>query len=394
MKYIICVMDGAGDVPIESLDGKTPLQVANKPNLNYLAKNGIIGTVRTIPIGMSSGTEVGIISVFGYDPDVYHIGRGLLEATSLGIKIDERDVAFRCNFVTIKDNKMLDFSAGHISSEEAKELIQLINKKLGTDKIKFFFGKDYRHVMVWKGGSEEIKTFPPHHILGKEIDEYLPRGKGEKVLKELIKNSYYLLEGHEINRARRASCKNPANSIWIWGPGKKVSIPSYKEKFNVEGGVISAVDVVKGMGKLVKLQIINVPGITGYYDTNYAGKAEYAIKFLNKNDFCLIHIQATDEASHNGELNEKIKSIENIDEKIIGKILKEIKTEFRILVLPDHITEVVTRVHSIKPVPFVMYGNGINPMGAESYDEFSCSKSVIHFDRCSSLISNFLQRVI
>lgn len=363
MKYIVIVPDGAADNPIEELGGKTPLQVANTPNMDFLASCGIAGSVRNIPKGFPPGSDVANLSILGYDPRVYYTGRAPLEAVSMGLTLSKNDIAYRCNLVTLNflDKKQIlmdDYSAGHISSEEAKILIEEIDRKLGSDLLRFYPGVSYRHIMVWRNGSEDVECTPPHDITGKEISRYLPIGKNASFLKELIFKSSEILKEHPVNKKRISEGKKPANSIWLWGQGRTPDLPNYRDKYNLTGALISAVDLTKGLGILAGFHIINVPGATGWIDTNYDGKASYGINALERVDFVYIHIEAPDEAGHQGDYKLKIKAIEDIDRIVVGRIIGEAKErfkEFKILLLPDHPTPVKLKTHTSEPVPFVIY---------------------------------------
>ena len=399
MKYVIVIPDGMADLPLTELSGKTPLETANKPNMDYLASKGIIGKVKNIPVGMEPGTDVAVLSVLGYEPDQCYSGRGPLEAASMNIELEKNEVAFRCNLVTVKDDIMLDYSAGHISTQEAKILIKMLEEKLGSNKIKFYPGIGYRHLLISSILSEKARCTPPHDILGKPIKDFLPAGETQKIINRLMEDSKFLLEGHEINRDRRTEGKNPANMIWIWGGGRKPQLKTFKERFNITGSVISAVDVVKGIAKYAGLDVVNVPGATGYYDTDYKAKGEYALKILSRKDFCLVHIESTDEASHNGDINEKIKAISEIDEKVIGTILNGLKDEdYRIMVVADHPTLISTRTHSAEYVPFVIYssvqGDYADLKTEEnitSFSEVSVDKSKLRFEKGKDLIEFFIK---
>lgn len=363
MKYIVIVPDGAADYPLEELGGLTPLQAARTPNMDWLACHGLTGSVKNIPQGFSPGSDVANLSILGYDPKVYYTGRAPLEAVSMGLNLSKNDVAYRCNLVTLKvldKNKifMEDYSAGHISSEEAKILIEEIDRKLGSDNLRFYPGVSYRHIMLWKDGSDEVECTPPHDITGKEISMYLPVGKNSKFLKDLIFKSMDILKDHQINKKRVSEGKRPANSIWLWGQGRTPMLPKFQEKYGISGALISAVDLTKGLGILAGFHIINVPGATGWIDTNYEGKVDYALNALERVDFVYIHIEAPDEAGHQGDYKLKIKAIEDIDSIVIKKILDEAPRkfkEFKILLLPDHPTPIKLRTHTDEPVPFVIY---------------------------------------
>ncbi|RMG06065.1 MAG: cofactor-independent phosphoglycerate mutase [Nitrospirae bacterium] len=401
MKYIVIIGDGMADRPIDSLGGKTPLQAAFTPNMDKLAKAGRIGMVRTIPPGFPPGSDVANLSILGYDPAVYYSGRAPLEAASMGIELSENDVAFRCNLVTLKYNKtrdravMEDYSAGHISSDEAKELIDTVNRELGGEEFSFYHGISYRHLMVWHGGKDAMECIPPHDIIGKEITEYLPCGEGEEKLRELMKASVGILEGHRINKKRAEMGKNIANSIWLWGQGRKPHMPSYKDKYGVSGSLVSAVDLTKGLGIYAGLEILDVPGVTGYLDTNYAGKAEYALASLERHDFTYIHVEAPDEAGHSGNVDDKIKAIEDFDALVVGTIIRGIRSfdACRILLMPDHPTPISIRTHSDAPVPFVIYDSR-EEISHENitYDEsISDHPDAVHIDRGYTLMDGFIK---
>ncbi len=363
MKYIVIIGDGMADRPIEELDEKTPLQAAFTPNMDRLARTGIIGKVRTIPHGFSPGSDVANLSILGYNPAQYYPGRAPLEAVSMGVQLDNTDVAFRCNLVTLKysrkrDRAILeDYCAGHISTEEAGELINALNRELGDDSITFHPGISYRHLMVWKNGEYELECVPPHDIIGKEITGYLPVGKGEDLIRNLMTMSVAVLEGHPVNRKRVSEGKLPANSIWLWGQGMKPDISTFREKYGVSGALVSAVDLTKGLGIYAGFEILKVPGVTGYLDTNYMGKAEYALKALDKHDFVYIHVEAPDEAGHGGNYRDKIRAIEDFDALVVGTVIRGARSfeQYRILLMPDHPTPIEVRTHTADPVPFVIY---------------------------------------
>ena len=374
MKYVLIITDGLADRPVAALGGITPLQTAKKPNLDRLTKLGTVGTVKNVPQKYEPGSDVAILSVLGYDPVKYYNGRGPLEAASLGIALGEKDTAFRCNLVTVKNRVMVDYSAGHISTAEAKALIKLVDEKLGGKDIKFHPGTSYRHLMVSSKFSPEMKCTPPHDIIGKNIDEYLPKGKGEKVMRQLMEDSALIMEFHEVNRERRMSGKNGASMIWLWGAGRPMNIPKFSEKYKVKGGAISAVDLVKGIALCAGLDVIEVPGITGYIDTNYSNKADYALKYLKKNgnDFCLIHVEATDETGHNGDVHGKVKALEDIDAKIVGPLISGLEAngeDFRVLVCSDHPTPLELKTHTSDAVPWLLYSSNDKKENALKFDE-------------------------
>lgn len=363
MKYIVLIGDGMADRPLKELEGKTPLQKAFTPNMDRLAREGIIGTVRTIPPGFHPGSDVANLSILGYDPRKFYSGRAPLEAASMGVDLNEGDVAYRCNLVTLKFDKertravMEDYSSGHISTGEARDLIKEINRELGTDAIQFYPGVSYRHLMVWRNGELDVECVPPHDITGKEIADYLPSGQGEEVLRNLMRSSVGVLINHTVNKERVAKGKKPANSIWLWGQGRKPQMPTFREKYSLSGALVSAVDLTKGLGVCAGLEILKVPGVTGYIDTNYKGKAEYSLNALEKCDFVYIHVEAPDEAGHSGNYRDKIKAIEDFDALVVGTVLRGAKAfeEYRILLMPDHATPIEARTHTSEPVPFVIY---------------------------------------
>jgi len=402
MKYVIIVGDGMADYPVKSLGGKTPLMVARTPHMDWMAKQGEIGLVRTIPDGFNPGSEIANLSIFGYNPIRYYTGRGPLEAASLGVKLAADDIAFRCNLVTLKfqGNKIVmeDFSAGHITNEEAKKVIIDLNKEMATNEIRFYAGVSYRHLMVLRNGAakfsnlEKLEITPPHDLIGKEISAFLPQMR-EPVL-TLMKESQRLLKNHPVNQAREAKGLPPANSIWLWGQGPSPKMITLKEQFGMDGYVISAVHLIKGIGILAGLEVLEVPGITGYFDTNYDGKAQYALKGLKEKDFVYVHVEAPDEAGHMGDLRLKIEAIEVFDEKIVGAILKGIK-EFKrhkVLVLPDHPTPLSVRTHTADPVPYVIYSNEDAATSAhgKTFDEVSAGLSGISIEKGFELIERFL----
>jgi 2,3-bisphosphoglycerate-independent phosphoglycerate mutase len=361
VKYIILQGDGMADYPLEVLGGKTPLEAARTPNMDWLAARGVFGMAHVIPEGFPPGSDVGNMSIMGYDPVVYHTGRSPLEAASMGVGLGPKDIAFRCNLVCLggggEETRMEDFTAGHISSEEAKEIIGDISRKIGGDGIEFFPGVSYRHLMVWRDGKEQMTTTPPHDITGQNIAGYLPSGDGAERLLELMDASRGILARHPVNRRRESEGKRKATSIWLWGQGRAPALPSLTKRFGIKGGVISAVDIIHGLGVYAGLERIDVPGITGFLDTNYLGKGEYGVRSLEKNDFVFIHVEATDEAGHMGDVKAKIQALEDFDDKVVGTVLKGMahRKDWRLLLMPDHPTAIALKTHVAAPVPFVLY---------------------------------------
>jgi 2,3-bisphosphoglycerate-independent phosphoglycerate mutase len=402
VKYAILVGDGMSDYPIQDLENKTPLEVAKIPNMNDIATQGRLGLVKTVPRGMKPASDIANLSILGYDPKTYYSGRGPLEAANIGIEIGQDEVAFRCNLVTISNDTMADYSAGHISEKESKELLEYLNEKLSSDKVRFYHGTSYRNLVVIKTRSlDELSDFmktactPPHDISDNDIKGHLPKGRGAALLTELMQSSRAILERHEINKVRLDLKENPANMIWLWGQGTNPNMPSFKGMFGVDGAVISAVDLVNGIGKLTGLEIVKVPGATGYYDTNYQGKGEYAVNCLKSKDFVFVHVEAPDEAGHNGDLRAKITAIENFDKFVVGAVWRHLKEteDYRILVLADHATPVSVKTHVSDPAPFVMAGKGIEHNGYETYSEANARLSGILIKSGAALTASFIKGV-
>lgn len=360
MKYLVLLGDGMADEPLEELEGKTPLDYAKTPNMDLLAVHGQLGLVETVPEGFHPGSDVANLTVFGYDTSRCYTGRSPLEAASMGVDLGPNDVAFRLNLVDILYHYgklyMSDFSAGHISTEEGTQIIETLQQELGDDNFEFHAGVSYRHLLVWRNGKDTMSFTPPHDIIDQSIEEYLPKGEGAEELADLINSAQMLLSNHPVNIQRRADGKAVANSIWLWGHGRAPQMETYKDKYGLTGAVISAVDLIKGIGIYAGLDIIDVPGATGYLDTNYVGKANAAIETLKDHDFVYVHVEAPDEAGHLGDLKEKITAIERFDDEVVGTILKSIDQlgDWRMLVLPDHPTPVALRTHTKDPVPYIL----------------------------------------
>ncbi|MCL2164942.1 MAG: cofactor-independent phosphoglycerate mutase [Oscillospiraceae bacterium] len=407
MKYLVVLGDGMADYPVPELGCKTPLQYANKPNMDFIAKNGATGLVRTIPDGVSAGSDTANMSVMGFDPKTYYTGRSPIEAVSMGIRLSDDDVAFRCNLVTLseggvyEDKTMLDYSSDEISSEEAREIIGSVNENVSIDSIKFYPGISYRHCMVWKGAGFTSENTPPHDILGKRIGEYLPRDKAAPdqagILNLLMRKSHDYLSRHPVNKARSARGLKPANSIWLWGQGTRMVIPSFREKFGISGVVISAVDLIKGIGLSCGLDPIYVEGATGIIDTNYEGKARAAVEAFKKGyDFAYIHIEAPDECGHRYEIDNKVRAIELIDSRVMPIVMEGLESfdDYSIIVLPDHPTPLSLRTHTREPVPFAVYSKKRRRRDPviSGYDEFSAQKTGLFIDRGHELMDEFISR--
>ena len=365
MKHIILLGDGMADYPLDSLGGKTPLEFCHTPNMDLMAAQGTLGLIDTIPAGLPPGSDVANLAVLGYDPVEYYSGRGPLEAANIGVALGAQDVAFRCNLVTLGGNNskiMLDFTAGHIHSETARAIVRDLNDHLGSEVFSFYPGVSYRHLLVWKNGLGEMETTPPHDITGREIKGFYPQGEGAQQLKDLMARAYDFLQDHSVNQELLRTGKKPANAIWLWGQGRAPQFVPLNIKYNINGGMISAVDLLNGIGIYAGLKVIPVTGATGYIDTNYRGKAEAALEALRELDFMFLHVEAPDEMGHEGNLEGKIKAIEDFDAKIVGPILEGVRKlgAFRVMVLSDHPTPVALMTHGSEPSPFAVYSSQAN----------------------------------
>ncbi len=395
MKYIILVPDGAADEPVKELGGKTPLEAGRTPHMDDLARNGYSALVRTIPHGMAPGSDVGNLSLLGYDPSSLS-GRAPLEAANLGIDLGPGQVAFRCNLVTIQDEAMLDYSAGHISIDEAALIMKDLAHELNAPGLVYHTGKSYRHICIintdGSGDLSRVACTAPHDILGQKILAHLPKGLKAGILLDQMERSKAILAAHPVNKARISAGKYPASMTWFWGQGERPRIDAYTSRFGVTGSVISAVDLVNGIGRLAGLQVITVPGATGYLDTNFRGKAEYAIASLKDHDFVFVHVEATDEAGHNGDARAKVEAVEHFDADVVGPVLDwaRLNPDVRILVSPDHPTPLGKRTHTSAPVPFVMYGKGIEPNRLDRYNETLAAQAGLVFDSGEQMIKFFI----
>jgi len=392
-KYAIIVPDGAADEPMEQFGDKTVLQIAETPNMDKISAEGRQGLVRTIPEGLEPGSDIAQMSLLGYDPQRYYSGRAPIEAVARNIELSADDWVFRCNLVTITDGKMADHSAGHISTEEAGKLIKELEDRFGNEQIRFYAGVSYRHLLVFKGLNFDVQTHPPHDCIGTAVEKILPRGKGAELLIDLTARSQQLFSNHDINKVRRDLGENQVSSIWLWGQGKKAKMESFRKRFGIKGATITAVDLVRGLSKLIGFDLIDVPGATGFVDTNYQGKASAAIEALDKYDLVFVHIEAPDEASHSGSAEMKKKAIEQIDKFIVGPVYEAIQNyeSWKILVLPDHPTPVRTCAHSSEPVPFAMAGTNITGILHTTFSELNAAKSGFRIDNGFELMEYFLK---
>lgn len=403
MKYVVVLYDGMADYPVPALGGKTPMMVAKKPNFDRMAKHGTVGLVRTVAPGLTPGSDVANLSVMGYDPCLYYTGRSPLEAVSMGIDLSDTDVALRCNLVTLSDEEdysektMVDYCAGDISSEEAAEIIKTVEEKIGNDIFAFYSGVSYRHCLVWHGGKTEIgKLTPPHDISGRKIGGYLNKNPDAAGLLELMEKSCEILKDHPVNLKRISEGKRPANAIWLWGQGSRPSLPLFEKLYGVKGSVISAVDLLKGIGICAGMNTPDVEGATGYIDTNFEGKAQKAVEELeNGSDFVYIHIEAPDECGHRNEPENKVKAIEYIDSRVLPIVLEALEKydDYKVMILPDHPTPIVTGTHASDPVPFMIYHKkDEKDSGVDSINEETASKTGIFIEEGPSLMGRFLSK--
>ncbi len=400
MKYVILVGDGMGDYPLAELGGKTPLQAAATPNLDLLAGKGELGLARTIPPGMDPGSDIANLAIMGYDPARYHTGRAPLEAAALGVALGPEEVAFRCNLVTLRREAagvfMEDYAAGHITSDEARELIYALEAALGRDGRHFYPGVSYRHLLVWAEGKAGWRTYPPHDWTGKEVGHLMAPGEAAPAapLWDLIRASWPVLQDQEVNRRRLAAGKRPATSIWLWGQGRPPQIPTLKERFGLTGAVISAVDLIRGIGKYAGLKPILVPGATGFLDTNYAGKVEAALGALRELDLVFVHVEAPDEAGHSGELPLKLQAIEDFDAQVVGPLMQGLAAlgDHRVLVLCDHLTPISVRTHTPEPVPYILYDSRGSQNQTRPYTEAAAQATGLLLEQGADLLPRLLER--
>ena len=402
MKYIVILGDGMADYAVKEFDGKTILDGANKPNIDYMSEHGELGCVKTVLDGMKPGSDVANLSVMGYDTTKCYSGRSPLEAASIGVDLKDTDVTFRTNLVTLSDEEeyenktMLDYSAGEISTEEAAELIKAVEEELHTEYAHFFAGVSYRHLLVWANGSTNVSLTPPHDISDKKVTDYLPKGDNGEELLSLMKRSQEILINHPVNKKRVEMGKNPANSIWVWGEGSKPQLENFYDKYNLKASVISAVDLIKGIAKCADMKSIDVPGVTGNWDTNFDGKAQAALDTLLKDgqDLVYVHMEAPDECGHQGNAEKKKLSVELIDEKVVGFLrtkLKEAGVDYKMLILPDHPTPISLKTHVSDPVPYVIYDSRKENGSGLTYNEKNAEKTNVYIDKGHELMKHFIE---
>ena len=401
MKYVVVLYDGMADYPVPELGGRTPMAVACKPNFDSLGKKGTVGLVRTVPDGMKPGSDVANMSVMGFDPSIYYTGRSPLEAASIGVDLKDTDVTLRCNLVTLSDEEnyedktMVDYCAGDISTEEAAEIIKSVDERFGSEIFKFYSGVSYRHCLVWDCGTTDLGSMtPPHDISGRVVGEYLSKSENAKPLIKMMKESYEFLKDHPVNKKRASEGKRPANSIWLWGEGKRPALSPFEQLYGIKGAVISAVDLLKGIGKCAKMETPEVEGATGYIDTNFEGKARAAVEALkNGCDFAYIHLEAPDECGHRREPENKVKSIEMIDSRVLPIVLDGLEEydDYKIMILPDHPTPIVTATHAPDPVPFMIYQKSKPHKGVETVNEETAKATGLFLNSGVELMKKFLE---
>lgn len=403
-KFVVLLIDGLADFPVEELGGKTPLEEAQTPVLDGITEQAEVGLVRTVPDGFEPGSDVANMSVLGYAPEKYYTGRSPFEALSMGVSLDKDEVSLRCNLVTLSQNRsyrkrvMKDYSAGEINSNEAQKLIAECQKQLGSDSFTFYAGVSYRHLLVWKGGHNDIVLTPPHDISDKVIGGYLPQGSGSGQLCRMMEKSGDFLPGHPVNSRRKERGDLPGNSIWLWGVGTSPRLDMFSERYGLRGSVISAVDLIKGLGRAAGLQVIDVPGVTGRIDTNFSGKAQAAVRALQEgDDFVFLHFEAADEAGHQGDVATKKRAVEKIDQLVLKQILAKLDSTERLslLILPDHYTPVAEKTHTRDPVPFLIYRSyrpGKQEFRVSSFSEKNAAQTGFFLEEGHHLMDYFLEK--
>ena len=378
MKYCVLIIDGAAGWPLPERGGKTCLELADTPNLDALASEGTVGLTATIPEGMEPSSACACMSLLGYNPKVYYRGRAAIEAVSMGIPIAEDEVVFRCNLVTVGDGRMKSYCAGHISNDEAAKLMEALNEGLGGEDVKFYTGVSYRHLLKLKGHDDTLEAIctPPHDTPGKPVAGFLPRGKGSQFLRQLMQDSVAVLEKHPVNIARRARGDMQANMIWLfWGSGRIPDMPAFKKVYGLSAALTSGVDLLRGLGRMMEMDILKIPGITDGLDNDFQGQAIGALKSLEDHDLAVIHIEASDEAGHAGSIDNKIEAIQRIDRDVVSRLRTFGTGNLRLLVMPDHPTPIEIKTHVAEPVPFILWGAGFTANGAARFTEAEAKKT-------------------
>ncbi len=394
MKYLVLIIDGAAGLPIPERGGKTCLELAETPNLDNLASAGSGGLVRTVPDGMEASSACACMSVLGYDPRKYYKGRASIEANSMGIEIGDDEVVFRCNLVNVSDGKMQDYSAGHISTAEAGELIKVLDEKLGNNEVEFYPGVSYRHILKLKGHRDTLKAVctPPHDIPGKSAKDYLPKGEGSEFLRDLMARSEAVLRDHPVNIKRKSRGQLPATDIWLfWGSGKLPPVPAFKEVYGLAAAMTSGVDLLKGLAKITGMAVLDIPGVTDGPDNDNAAQINGALEALKKYDLVVVHIEAPDEAGHSGSIDDKVKAIEKIDKEVVDR-LRKYPGDLRVLVMPDHPTPIARRTHTPDPVPFLIWGKGVQANGMKRFTEAGAERTGVFIDDGYKIMSRLIGR--
>ena len=394
MKYCVLIMDGAADWPVKEQGGQTCLEAANTPNLDKLAKKSVMGLTQTVPEGMEPSSAVACMSLLGYDPKVYYRGRAAIEAMSMGLKLEDDEVIFRCNLVNVQDGKMNSYCAGHIPDEEAAKLIDALNESLGNDDIRFYAGVGYRHLLKLKGHDEVVKAActPAHDISDKNIADYMPQGKGSSFLRRLMQDSVTVLENHKVNSDRRAWNELPANMIWLfWGSGKIPQTPPFRKVHGKSAAITSAVDLLKGLGRMTDMDILEIPGVTDSLDNDFVAQVNGGLKALETHDLVVIHIEAPDEAGHAGSFSEKVEAIETIDREVVARIISYQNDELRLLVMPDHLTPVSIKTHVGEPVPFLLWGQGFAANGARRFTEAEAKRTGLFIEDGYNIMTTLVE---
>ncbi len=396
MKYCVLIIDGAAGWSLPEYDGKTCLEIAYTPGLDTMAQEGVMGLARTVPTGMEPSSACACMSVLGYDPAVYYRGRSAIEARSVGVPIGDGDVAFRCNLVSILDGKMRSYSSGYISTEEAQCLIETLDEKLGSDQIRFYPGTSYRHICRITGRQDTLLATctPPHDIPDKSIAEFLPRGQGSDLLNDLMARSQAVLEGHPVNIQRQSRGEIPATMVWLfWGSGKIPAMPLFKEVYGLDAAMTSGVDLLRGLAQMVGMEVLDIPGVTDGLDNDYAAQVTGALNALKKQDLVVIHIEAPDEAAHDGSINDKVEAIQKVDSEVVSRLRLWDSDKLRMLIMPDHPTPIEIRTHSDEPVPFLLWGPGFESSGAQAFTEEEAKKTGVFYEDGCKIMGRLTQVV-